>query len=295
MSSTPWKVSLHGGHSGEFCEHATATLREVLEAAVAFGYQTFGVSEHAPRSEDRFLYSSEREKGYTLERLQREFEQYAAAVDSLASEFEGRLTILRGFEAEVVPTASYAEEMLNLRKRFSFDYMVGSVHYVDEMQIDGDKVEFDAAVAGCGGLEPFAVRYYETVTSMVESLRPDVVGHLDLIRKNAGSDAALDTPAIQAAADRALEAVRKHGAILDLNTAGYRKGLGSPYPAPWLVRRATEMGIGFCFGDDSHGPAQVGEGVEQGREYLLENGVSEIVTLVRGPKGVAKKAVSLLV
>jgi len=44
----PWRVSLHGGHSGEYCDHAEATLREMLEAAVQYGYQTFGVSEHAP-------------------------------------------------------------------------------------------------------------------------------------------------------------------------------------------------------------------------------------------------------
>jgi histidinol-phosphatase (PHP family) len=71
MASNDWKVSLHGGHSGEFCEHATSTLREVLEAAVAFGYHTFGVSEHVPRSQDRFLYRTEREKDYTPDRLHR--------------------------------------------------------------------------------------------------------------------------------------------------------------------------------------------------------------------------------
>ena len=293
MSSAPWKVSLHGGHSGEFCEHATSTLRKVLEAAVAFGYQTFGVSEHAPRSRDRFLYSSEREKGYTLERLHGEFDAYAEALDTLAKEFEGRLVVLRGFEAEVIPTASYVEEMLNLRERYQFDYMVGSVHYVDEIQIDGDKAYFDAAVARCGGMEPFAVRYYDTVASMVDALRPDVVGHLDLIRRNAPPHAVLDTPAIREAADRALKVIQDQGAILDLNTAGYRKGLGSPYPAPWLVQRATEMGVGFCFGDDSHGPAQVGEGLEQGRQYLLENGVAEISAITRNPGGVVRKSVSL--
>ena len=295
MSSEPWKVSLHGGHSGEFCEHATSTLREVLESAAAFGYQTFGVSEHAPRSEDRFLYASEREKGYTVERLCREFEAYAEALDALAQEFDGRLVVLRGFEAEVIPTAGYAEEMLGWRKRFGFDYMVGSVHYVDEVQIDGEKADFEVAVAHYGGLEPFAVRYYDTVARMVETLQPDVVGHLDLIRRNASPDAVLDTPAIREAAERALSVIREHDAILDLNTAGYRKGLGSPYPAPWLVHRANEMGIGFCFGDDSHGPAQVGEGLEQGRCYLLENGVAEIVAITRGPEGLVRKKVPLSV
>lgn len=293
MPSEPWKVSLHGGHSGEFCEHAASTLREVLEAAVACGYQTFGVSEHAPRSEDRFLYPSEREKGYSVERLRREFEAYAGAMDALAREFDGRLVVLRGFEAEVIPTASYAQEMLGWQERFGFDYMVGSVHYVDEVQIDGEKADFEAAVVSSGGLEPFAVRYYDTVARMVETLQPDVVGHLDLIRRNAPSDAVLDTPAIRGAAERALSVIRERDAILDLNTAGYRKGLGSPYPAPWLVRRAREMGVGFCFGDDSHGPAQVGEGLEQGRRYLLENGVMEIAAITRGPEGLVRKRIPL--
>ncbi len=30
----PWKVSLHGGHSGQFCDHAKGSLREIVEAAI---------------------------------------------------------------------------------------------------------------------------------------------------------------------------------------------------------------------------------------------------------------------
>jgi histidinol phosphatase-like PHP family hydrolase len=80
MPPPPWRVSLHGGHSGEFCEHASGSLRAVLEAAVAAGYHTFGVSEHAPRSEPRFLYDTEIQKGFDIPRLQHDFENYAAAL-----------------------------------------------------------------------------------------------------------------------------------------------------------------------------------------------------------------------
>ena len=128
---------------------------------------------------------------------------------------------------------------------------------------------------------------------MVDVLRPDVVGHLDLIRKNAARDAALDTPAIRDAAEQALEAVAMHGCILDLNTAGYRKGLGSPYPAPWLVRLADQKGIGFCFGDDSHGPEQVGAGVSEARQYLLDNGVGHVSILTREDGAVVRRRVAL--
>jgi histidinol-phosphatase (PHP family) len=284
---------LHGGHSGKFCEHAVGELQHVLEAAAAAGYHTFGVSEHAPRSQERFLYATEREKGYDIPRLHAEFEAYAQAIDHLAGEFADRLVVLRGFEAEVIPTSGYREEMLGIRERFGFDYMVGSVHYVDETSIDGPKADFEAVLARSGGLEQAAVKYYEAVVEMVEALRPEVVGHLDLIRRNAEPDAKLDTPAIRKAAGLALEAVRARGCILDLNTAGYRKGLGSPYPAPWLLRQAHEMGIGFCFGDDSHGPHQVGEGVEQARGYLIENGVDTVTVLTREDGAVVRRVVAL--
>ena len=289
----PWRISLHGGHSGEFCEHAEGTLRSVVEAAVAGGLATFGLSEHAPRSEDRFLYPSERQKGFTIGRLQSDFAAYAAEAKTLAQEFSDRIEILVGFEAEVVPTASYADEMLAIREKYELEYMVGSVHYVGEIQIDGSLEELHAAVAEAGGIESLAVRYYDTVAEMVARLKPEVVGHLDLIRRNAPADADLQTPAVAAAADRALKAVKESGAILDLNTAGWRKSLGNPYPAPWLVRRAAELGIGFCFGDDSHGPTQVGDGIDRARDYLLELDVANIRTLDRSQGRIVSAVVPL--
>jgi histidinol-phosphatase (PHP family) len=289
----PWKTSLHGGHSGEFCEHAAGSLREVVESALAKGFLVYGVSEHAPRAESRFLYRSELAKGYTIERLHAEFDGYARSVRALAEEFAGRMTLLCGFEAEVIPTATYRELMNGFRSQYGFDYMVGSVHYVDEIQIDGDRADFERAVAASGGLEQFVVRYYNAVVEMVQALRPDVVGHLDLVRRNAPPEADLATPAIRRAADRALEATRAAGAVLDLNTAGWRKGLGAPYPAPWLVERARVMDVHFCFGDDSHGPEQTGAGVEEARGYLLEHGVKSIRRLTREDGRVVWQVVEL--
>ena len=63
-----------------------------------------------------------------------------------------------------------------------------------------------------------------------------MVGHLDLIKRNADlagyGTAWLDAPRIRAAADLALGAARTHNAILDLNTAGWRKGRMKRRPLP---------------------------------------------------------------
>ena len=285
-----WRVSLHGGHSGEFCDHAESTLREMLEAAVAAGYHTFGVSEHAPRSEARFLYAKERQLGWDVPKITADFARYMQALPALAEAFADRLIVLRGFEAEVVPTDDYIRQMRGYRDQTGpdgrpiFDYFVGSVHFIEDVSIDGEPEFWLQAAEASGGPEGLAVRYYKTVAEMIRALRPDVVGHLDLIKKNAavaGNGWKPDSPRIRKAADEALEAVREANALLDLNTAGWRKGLGEPYPTPWLVQRADAMGLRFCFGDDSHRPQDVGMGITEARDYLLQCGVTEVGVLTR--------------
>ncbi|MFA6240329.1 MAG: histidinol-phosphatase [Candidatus Hydrogenedentales bacterium] len=291
--AAPWKVSLHGGHCGEFCDHAVGTLREVLDAAIAQGFSTYGVSEHVPRMGAQYLYENEIALGWTVEKIAADFEAYGKAIADAAEEYRGRLTVLRGYEIEIVPHDQYVSIMLDHRRRFGFDYMVGSVHFFNDILIDGPMIHFERAVEAAGGLEELALRYYESVAEMVLALRPEVVGHLDLIRKNGHLLGPIETPRIRKAAEETLEVVRECGGILDLNTAGWRKGLGSPYPAPWLVEKARVMGVPFCFGDDSHGPELVGAGVVEARDYLMQNGVDSVTILNREGNDIVRKVVSL--
>ena len=307
----PWAVSLHGGHSGEFCDHGKGTLREIVVAAVSRGYHTFGVTEHAPRFHERYLYPEEAAIGWDIEKVQRDFEAYARESAALVANCGLRIAdcglknenatapqafcLLRGFEVEVVPPGDYGRLMNELRERHGFDYVVGSVHWVNDVITDHSKAKFDEAAAKCGGQEALAVRYYEQVAEMVEAIRPEVVGHLDVIRKYASPRQAVETPRARDAAREALCVIRKYGCILDVNTAGLRKGLGSPYPAPWLLRMAVhDFDIGVCFGDDSHSPEDVGAGIIETRQYLLENGVEHITYLAREGQTIVRRTASLL-
>ena len=286
-------VSLHGGHSGEFCEHASGTLRETVEAAATAGLSIYGVTEHASRPEGRFLYDSERTKGYDVERLLREFEAYSRESLRLQRQMQGSLELVRGFETEAVPSSSYVESMLALRREHEFDYVVGSVHHVCEISIDESPRHFREAVASCNGLESFMERYYRLVEEMIRGVCPEIVAHLDLPKLHAPPGADLCTANIRRAAEAAIEAAKEHDCILDLNTAGWRKGLTDPFPSPWLVRLAAEAGVQFCFGDDSHGASQVGYGLRRARRYLLDQGVDSITALGIGKKGLERRQIPL--
>ena len=285
----PWKVSLHGGHSGEFCDHALGTLEEILEAAARFGCPTYGVTEHAPRVSAGLLYEEEKAQGWTVDTLLEIFERYVATLDRLAEKFKGGLTVLRGFECEVVPADCYVEVMLGLKAKYRLDYMVGSVHHVEGHIIDYRIESFDASVALCGGMDGFAERYYQTYARMLTDLRPEVAAHFDLVRRHAPDEESIAGPRARAAAFAALRTVKETGAILDINTGGYRKGFGRPYPAPWILEEARRLEIPVCFGDDSHGPDDVGSHFDAARRYLLAHGYREVTTLAPAAGGGLEK------
>ncbi|MDP7484980.1 MAG: histidinol-phosphatase [Dehalococcoidia bacterium] len=290
---TPWKISLHGGHSGDFCEHGHDTLRVMLDAAVEYGYSTFGVTAHAPANGKKFLYEEEKTAGLTYVELERTFSSYVQTVNELATEFAGRLEVLRGAEVEVVPEASFAANAIKLKKTYSLDYLVGSVHWVDEMPFDTSQEDFDKAVANRGGLEPFLLRYYELLGEMIEQVKPEIVGHFDLPRLYSDGASEHETAGVNRAINDALQKAKTAGCILDLNVSALPKGLSSPYPAPWIVKQAMELGVPFSFGDDSHSSAQVGANIKGGRHYLIDQGVETITTLTHENSRLVKKQIPL--
>lgn len=289
----PWRVSLHGGHSSAYCDHARNTLDDMLQAAVNAGYSVFGVTEHAPRLGAEFLYREEVAMGWDVARLEQMFDSYAYELEHLVTKYRGELTVLRGFELEIVPGDRWPAVMQGYRDQYGFDFVVGSVHFVDGRMIDGPTDIFEDAMRAIGGLEALAERYYDDVADMVHRFRPEVVGHLDLIRKNGRHYGDVDTPPVRVACLRALDAIAANDGILDINTAGYRKGMPHPYPAPWILREAARRSIAVCFGDDSHSVQDVGAGLDEARVYLLENGYRHITALDRDGSRVVRRQIAL--
>lgn len=289
----PWLVSLHGGHSGAYCDHADDTLEGLVAQAVALGMPTYGLTEHAPRVEPEHIFAEEKAMGWDVAHLARLFTEYVTEARRLQDTYADRINLLVGFEIEVVPVDRYVQVMGALREQYALDYIVGSVHWVDGIIIDYTRARFDQAVEACGDREQLALRYYDTVAAMIGALRPEVVGHLDLVRRHGGEDPAFETPVVRERARAVLALMREHDSILDINTAALRKGMPTPYPAPWLLETARDLGIACCFGDDAHRVSEVGAGIPEARDYLLAHGINSVTVLARASHGLGRRTVRL--
>jgi histidinol-phosphatase (PHP family) len=275
----PW-FSYHGGHSGEFCKHAKGGLEAVVQRAIEAGFSHYGLSEHVARYRDEDLFPEEKALSISPDDLIRTFEAYVEHARELQARYADRIQLLVGFETERLPPDDWANTMRGARERLNIDYIVGSVHDVDGFVIDYKPEHTNALAEQLGGMEELQVRYFDALAELVTELKPEVVGHIDLVRKFDG-----ETPSFGKRAwthlERTLEAVRAAGAVLDVNAATRRRGMGPVYPLPAILERARAMGIGVTLGDDSHGAHDVGVGLDACMQAIAAAGYREVSYLAR--------------
>jgi histidinol-phosphatase (PHP family) len=251
--------SYHGGHSGEFCGHAKDTLRAVVERAIEVGFSTYGLSEHCPRIRQQDLYPEE--ASLTPADLQRRFSDYIREARTLQSEYAEQIELLVGFETEALPEDSWPELMLQIKAQHDFDFFIGSVHSVAGTFIDFTPEATDGLAQRMGGWDALCSAYFDEVASLVSTLQPPVVGHLDLIRRFRG-DAVQFGSGVWPSIRRALEAVKDVGALLELNATPVRRKFGPLYPSLEILHLAHQMEIPLTLSDDSHGVASVHGGLD---------------------------------
>lgn len=282
--------SFHGGHSGDFCGHAKGRLSEVVQAAYERGFTTYGLSEHAPRFQLEHLYPEE--SGLTPATLEQTFESYVRAALELRERYADRMELLVGFETEALPVEEWPTKMRQLRGSAPFDYIVGSVHSVGDTWIDLNRETSERAALASGGWEPLRRAYFDRLALLVETLSPEVVGHVDLIRRFDGYDFEFSADVMRHA-ERVLEAALAVGAAIEVNAAPFRRGFGPVYPGPQVLSRACEMGVPVTLGDDSHGPDGVGIGLEACLSAISAAGYGEIHYLTRVTGELMLKAAAL--
>lgn len=163
---------------------------------------------------------------------------YFSEAVRLRDKYASQIHILIGFESDWIRTGQEAPSSLELITNsltsHPFDFFVGSIHHTHTIPIDYDHEMYAQARerASPPTDEKLFEDYFDEQFTMLEQLKPLVVGHFDLIRlKSADPERSFQQwPGVWSRILRNLHLVAAYGGLLEVNSAALRKGMSEPYP-----------------------------------------------------------------
>ena len=251
---------------GEPSDYALRALRQ--------GFDSYTFSDHAPIPLD----------GAGSMPMD-ELSAYVAETERLREAYAGRLNIYRSLEVDYLPG------IMNVNSRHireaELDFTVGAVHYVDTLA-DGVPWSFqrpepvfaegiDSIFSG--NARSMVERYYALVREMVTDHPPDIVAHLDRIKKRNERERYWSESEdwYRRAVEETLDAIQQAGIIMEVNTRGlYLHEITDTYPSRWIVERAHHRGIPLQINSDAHRAEHISGGFPEAYRMLEEIGVESV-------------------
>jgi histidinol-phosphatase (PHP family) len=245
----------------EYSIDAQGTIAEYAESALKAGLSHICFTTHCDLDPSRLEHDGEINlKGSIVDVNSPWLESYVDEIGKARALCKGRgLDVLCGLEI------GYARGIEPLIERtiasHDFDFILGGIHILGGTDI----VSARESSAYFAGRSPRQVceAYFDCLAGAVDCGLFDAIAHLD-IYKRCGLDFYGDE--LKAAhlglAEPVLEAMARKGLCLEVNSAGFRKGLGAPYPSPDMLEAAKAAGIQeLTLGSDCHKPEDVGQDV----------------------------------
>ncbi|MCF7732915.1 MAG: histidinol-phosphatase HisJ family protein [Akkermansiaceae bacterium] len=246
------------------CRHAEGEPEAFVDAALKAGLSEYGVSDHAPQLPEPFD---------DWRMLDAEMPEYFQWLERARRHANGRIPVRAGLECDWLPGCTAWIE--NLAGRHQWDYLIGSVHYLESTDIgawDFDNPKWLDRWDGMD-LEEIWHGYWREYAAMAESGLFDVLGHPDLVKKFGHlPDGDLDR-----FYEPVIDAVAASGCVIELNTAGWYKPCAECYPAPRFLELACSAGIPLVISSDSHEPAHLGRDFPQAVAMAKAAGYQETV------------------
>lgn len=214
---------------------------------------------------------------------------YLHTIDRLRDQLGDQLQIYTSLEVDYIPGV-ISVDSAHIAKA-DLDYTIGAVHYIDQFS-DGTYWSFESGHERFqqglseifeGDTQAAIRRYYSLIREMVTYHRPDVVAHLDRIKKlNQGNryfnedekwyrNEILET----------LEVIAKQECIMEVNTKGYYKGeTNETYPGKWILQAARSLGIAVHLASDAHHPEDIRSGFGFGLKQLQSVGYQKTLIML---------------
>ncbi len=241
-----------------FCNHANGTMKAYVKQAILMGLGEMGFADHNPLPSGFNNYYRMQHEDLAI---------YSTIIEDLKAQFP-QIQIRFGIELDYITNA--IDYLKNLVEENNFDYIIGSVHYLNADS--SHQTVYLNDWHGNKKTERFQI-YFEAIEEAIGTGLFDIIGHFDLPRRFWGD---LDNSSMVYAIS-ALELIKKQDVCLEVNTSGFRtKNVEEPFPGCNILHYAKEMEIPITLGSDSHSPYNVGSCFNEALILLQKIGFKDI-------------------
>ena len=243
----------------KLCGHAIGEPDEYVREAIGMGLSEIGFADHMPllaRRDERLTMAPE------------DLPRYVDIVQDLRESVD-EIRIRLGIEMDYF--SGRMSEIWEAASAFDFDYVYGSVHYIDGWGFSDSR--HLSSYQGRDPDETYA-RYFELFQEAVTEGGFDIMAHPDLVKKHG---IATNLPLERMYKDAA-DALASADVAVEVNTSGLRKAALDIYPTLPFLRACVERDVAVTLGSDAHAPGQVGMDFDLAVRLLRRAGVTEIAT-----------------
>lgn len=194
-------------------------------------------------------------------------DSYFSVLQALQKQWEPQIALRIGVELGL--QAHLKDFCRSYVSRYPFDFVIGSTHVVDRQ--DPYYPDFWESCSPRDAISRFLEVTLENINAIQDF---DIYGHLDYIVRYAPMQEKKFIYTDHAdLADEILKTLIQNGKGIEVNTGGYKAGLGVPNPCPDLLCRYRELGGEIITtGSDAHFPQYVGFCFDEVQELLRSCG-----------------------
>ncbi len=251
----------------QFCD-GHGSMEEFVASAIAKGVKKFGFSSHAPLSFN---------PSWTMK--VDKFADYVIEFERLKLKYKDEIELFLGLEVDYIHDCSDVQN--DFFKDKKFDYLIGSIHFVDRMSngqywgIDAEISAFDSGLKDLfdGDIKLAVERFFEISASMINKGGFDIVGHLDKIAINAGFYKEFSTKMnwYETLVAETLQLIKAKNLLLEINTRSLSKH-GVSFPNQQFYSLINDLQIPVVVNSDCHELTNIKDGFEVTFEALKKAG-----------------------
>ncbi|NOU59209.1 histidinol-phosphatase [Marinifilum caeruleilacunae] len=261
-----------------FCD-GKENPEDYVKEGIKKGMRAIGFSSHAPLS-----------VAVVWAMKASNLNAYIREINQLKEQYKDELDVYLSLELDYIPGIS--KDFSEWSRMAGLDYTIGSVHLVkaekedDFWFIDGPDTNYSEGLERLfqGDIQKAVSAYYHQVIEMIETQKPDVIGHIDKIKmNNKGRFFSEEEAWYVELLHKTLDAVEKSGSIVEVNTRGvYKKKSQKLFPGDYFLMECCKRGIPITISTDAHQPKELLEHFEECRKSLKQIGFEQITVFHKG-------------